>query len=807
MQDSSSKSLYPVRQGAVILKALAFFVPIACIVCLLLWRIYAVQRQLQLETLVQDESARLLLHADGVTTQVQQAVQDLLFLEDLQLPSRYLESPSPETRAELEDIFLSLARSGRYDQIRLLDASGMEIVRVNFNDGMPGSVPPDKLQDKSGRYYFEDTMALPPNQVFISPLDLNVEHGEIEQPFKPMLRLGAPVYGELGEKAGCLVLNMLARKMLAGLASNAMSGRLMLMNMDGYWLRGPAPDEEWGFMFPERPEMVAMRFQERFPQVWKYALERTTTQQLTADGLFCTRVVRPLSVGQWSSSGAAATKAASGAGVSPSGYFWVLASHVPMEQLRSMLPSPWRFLLFGGALTLLFAAGSYLLSLFHGHLSSAFGHLKSSYASLQEAEGRLRERESFYRALFENNLAMLLLVSPEDGSLHQANTAAADFYGYELSEFEKLSLPGLDVRRDQEVLAELQEAAAKSSVRLFATHVLKDQDRREMELYIGPVQHDGRTLLFCILHDVTEQRRAERDLREREQLLSTISNAAQDAIIMIGPDDTAMFWNPAAERMFGHSAQDVGSTSLHALLTPERDRQRALQAMQHFAKTGEGPIVDTLAEMVALKKDGTEFPVEISVSRLRLRHGWGAVASVRDITERKEFEEKLHVLATTDPLTGLLNRREFLDTAEREIRRAKRHQQGLALLMLDVDHFKFVNDSYGHEAGDKVLQHLAQVCLETLRAEDACARIGGEEFAMVVTETDRDGALRAAERLRRGIEQSQVRHDGKAISITVSIGVALAFEHDASTVPALLNQADAALYRAKARGRNCVELA
>lgn len=808
MQQKSEQPSFNPRQRTVLFKALAFFIPVSCIVCLLLWRIHAVQYQAQLEAIVYDEQARLELFAESLESSLQQAVEDLLFLEALESPSEYLETPSPALRKDIEDIFSALAaRKKDYDQLRLLDASGKEVIRVNYNQGQPRIVPRDELQDKSNRYYFTDTMSLPPGQIFISPLDLNVERGQVERPFKPMLRLGAPVYGPLGEKVGALVLNVLAQNMLSRLHTFGQSGKLMLMNSEGYWLRGLNPDEEWGFMFPEEPGMQKMRFQNRFPRVWASALEHDLTRQLTNAGLFCTRTLRPLDVGQWSSSASPTLVDANREGIAPGAYFWILASFIPTQQLEAMLPSPARVMMLGAGLVLLFAAGSYLLAMLHGHLSSAYEQLKFSYASLKETEHRLRDREAFYRSLFENNLAMLLLISPENGRLDQANAAAAGFYGYDPATFNAMTLQQLDIREEQDVLAELQDAASQNSVRRYATHVLKNHERREMELYIGPVQHDGRTLLFCILYDVTEQRRAERNLREREALLSTISNAAQDAIIMIGPDDTPLYWNPAASKMFGYSFEEVSDTSLHALLTPERDRQRALQAMQHFAKTGQGPIVDTLAEMTALKQDGTEFPVEISLSSLHLGHGWAAVASVRDITERKEFERRLHVLATTDPLTGLINRREFMETADRELKRAKRHQQGLALLMLDIDHFKFVNDSYGHEAGDKVLQNLANVCLQTLRSEDHCARIGGEEIAMVVTETDREGALRAAERVRRGIEQSSVDYRGTKISITASIGVALAFEHDADSVPTLLNQADAALYRAKDKGRNCVELA
>ena len=169
-------------------------------------------------------------------------------------------------------------------------------------------------------------------------------------------------------------------------------------------------------------------------------------------------------------------------------------------------------------------------------------------------------------------------------------------------------------------------------------------------------------------------------------------------------------------------------------------------------------------------------------------------------------EEQMRRLATEDSLTRTYNRRHFSDLAERAWAHAARHARPLSLLMLDADHFKSVNDTYGHAAGDAVLTRLAEVCRESLRASDVVGRYGGEEFVILLSETDSSKAQKTAERLRRQLERTQVDTDKGTVTFTVSIGVATKTNSSLS-VEQLLEQADAALLRAKREGRNRVGVA
>ncbi len=175
-----------------------------------------------------------------------------------------------------------------------------------------------------------------------------------------------------------------------------------------------------------------------------------------------------------------------------------------------------------------------------------------------------------------------------------------------------------------------------------------------------------------------------------------------------------------------------------------------------------------------------------------------------EIIVRKKAEEQLTVLATTDPLTNALNRRHFMTLAEIEFERASRYDNNLSVIMIDLDHFKQVNDSHGHATGDLVLQELVVICQSTLRSIDIVARYGGEEFVILLPETDIDGALLTAERLRQRIEAATIGTLEGPLSTTASFGVACLDEEQQLSVETLLDHADQALYAAKAAGRNRV---
>ena len=213
--------------------------------------------------LMRDAEERVLLEGCQHWSEMYQAVAnsalrdvvtDLILLANDNRMVSFIERPGDPINKGLVARFLNLAATkGRYDQVRIISAKGPELLRVDYNNGLPEVVPPARLQDKSGRYYLTDALALDPGQLYVSPLDLNVEHGKIEMPLKPMLRIATPLLNSRGEKAAILILNFLAEELFRSLraANKGHAGSLYLLDGEGFTLMGPNPDELWGFMMPE----------------------------------------------------------------------------------------------------------------------------------------------------------------------------------------------------------------------------------------------------------------------------------------------------------------------------------------------------------------------------------------------------------------------------------------------------------------------------------------------------------------------------------------------------------------------------
>jgi len=178
--------------------------------------------------------------------------------------------------------------------------------------------------------------------------------------------------------------------------------------------------------------------------------------------------------------------------------------------------------------------------------------------------------------------------------------------------------------------------------------------------------------------------------------------------------------------------------------------------------------------------------------------------SLQDELE-EQFQKNIYESATRDGLTRVYNKKYFMDTMRKEFAYCLRHRVPLSLLMLDVDHFKRINDTYGHQAGDQVLIRVAQKIAETIRVEDLLARYGGEEFALMLREATDDQALACAERVRRAVEGAELFASGTPLKITVSVGVATLLDSDYSQPEELIATADKYLYRAKHGGRNRVD--
>ncbi|BCS96602.1 hypothetical protein DSLASN_22340 [Desulfoluna limicola] len=221
---------------------------------------------------------------------------------------------------------------GDYDQIRFLDEQGMETIRINYNAGTPSVVPKEQLQNKGSRYYFKDAYRLDTNEVYVSPFDLNIEHGRIEQPLKPMIRIGTPVFDNQGRKRGVLLLNYLGQRLLDLLDLPGNASHYMLLNSDGFWLKGLSANDEWGFMFETKKNQ---KFSTAFPGAWSHITARDFGQFLNKNGLFTFATVYPFFQATKTSTGAGKPFTPSSAWMDAKGYNWKVIGWISHDTLTA----------------------------------------------------------------------------------------------------------------------------------------------------------------------------------------------------------------------------------------------------------------------------------------------------------------------------------------------------------------------------------------------------------------------------------------------------------------------------------------
>lgn len=300
---------------------------------------------------------------------------------------------------------------------------------------------------------------------------------------------------------------------------------------------------------------------------------------------------------------------------------------------------------------------------------------------------------------------------------------------------------------------------------------------------------------------VLQQQIEERKLADIESRIAAVAFESHECMMITDANSVIIRINHAFTDSTGYTAQDVVGKTPRMLQSGRHNADFYREMWETIRRTGmwHGEIWDR-------RKNGEIYPKWLTISTVKDSNGivTNYVGSHIDITDRKLLEDELNRQAHIDFLTGVSNRRHFMELAEQELNRATRYANSLSIFMMDIDFFKQVNDTHGHKAGDAVLIKLAQVCCETLREVDVIGRIGGEEFAILLPETDMETAAEVAERLRVAITDTKVPlESGLPLRVTVSIGV-VSLSSKEDNIDVLLNLADKALYEAKETGRNKV---
>jgi signal transduction histidine kinase len=398
---------------------LTVFLPLSALVGGVLGTIYYQQVEIEKVVLKTNELGKVDLQTKVISADFHSVVSDLMIISKQNELERVFEGVDGQKQALSQEFLLFSRYKKLYDQIRFLDQSGKEVVRVNFKQGEPAIVPEEKLQVQAKRYWFNDTLRLNQGQVFVSPLDLNIERGQVEQPLKPMIRFGTPVFDRRGQKRGIVILNYFGAKLLdnSNQAFVNTSSEGMLLNADGYWLKGANSQDEWGFMFPDRKNRT---FSKTFPQAWQQISQKESGQFQTAEGMFTFATVYPLLEGQKSSTGARKAFAPSQNQIDTKSYYWKIVSRMSPEMLatKSNRLLSQLLLLYTGLVGLI-GIGSWLLARASVNRQMGQLELKQSEIHLRELVEREKILKTRLSSQIRNSLDLNTILSTVVGEVRE----------------------------------------------------------------------------------------------------------------------------------------------------------------------------------------------------------------------------------------------------------------------------------------------------------------------------------------------------------------------------------------------------
>ncbi|MEW8141586.1 MAG: sensor domain-containing diguanylate cyclase [Candidatus Thiodiazotropha endolucinida] len=518
-----------------ILSFLMLFIPASLLLALIFYAFSTQTEKYELQTTLIREEAALNSASELTSLLFEQKLSDLMVLAEGEVLRSYIHDPSLKHWIRVAREFSLFARrKPKYFQLRYIDNSGMEVIRINSDDNVQEIVPQSEMQNKADRYYFKEAMKLALGEIYISPLDLNVERGVIEQPVKPTVRFATPVSDGYGRKRGIVIINYTPNELLQRIADNfeTLRGNAVMLNSQGHWLQGVPEEQLWGFMYGRDETFATQK-----PDVWAAVTSSEKGSFFTDDGVYIFKRAYPL--------------------------------------VRNRL-----------------------------------GTLENVDETIVPSPSRVEKRYWIFLSHISNSL--------------------------------------------------IEDLTAKRMIVATITYLL----------------------LFLVA-------------------------------------------------------------------------------------------------------------------------GVISVLFAKNSVQKKQAFRKLQQYATTDDLTGLANRRELDKVALREFKRATRFTRHLSVLMLDLDHFKAINDTYGHKVGDSVLRHVADICVGSIRGQDFMARYGGEEFTILLPETNIENSSNLAQRICDQIAAMPYQEGQQLISITVSVGASEIEDGDIDFND-LLNRSDKALYEAKKRGRNQV---
>jgi len=616
-----------------ILQQTLLFALISTIVLLVVasihYGLYLSAERLQLE---QDELLNLELGKTTIQTELSNIQSDVNFLARQAEMHRYVDDLGPanlEIMARDYQLFASQRRI--YDQIRLLDVDGQEIIRINYHDGQAVIVGQDDLQTKADRYYFRESIQLERNEIYISPFDLNVEHGQVQIPLKPVIRFGTPVFNSRDEKVGVLILNYLGNRLLDSFrsATSNIASHIMLLNSDGYWLSHPDRDLEWGFMLDQDRS-----FATDFPEEWKIISTSEAGQLQTPSGLFTYTTVYPgLEIAGYRD-GFSRGKPRPESFNRP----WSLVAQVTPHELAAI---PQRFiqenLLFYLVVWMIFLIGSHVIARLN---------VQHQLAEIQV------EFEQYFRKVLES-IELYVLAVDTDGRITFCNDALIRLLGWDRDELiGKDWVNTLVVSRHREQChAHFREILQKDDKSGQHESWLQDRHGREYLIrwhnsLLSDAEGQDIGLIF-MGEDITAHRENEIKVRQ----LSQAVEQSPASVILTNNQGQIEYVNPKFERLTGYSLAEVKGLNPRVLKSGETSPEDYSKLWNTIKQGGTWRGI-----FHNRKKNGELYWESASISGIRNPEGeiTHFLAVKEDITQQKLLEERFRHCFNAAPVAMVM---------------------------------------------------------------------------------------------------------------------------------------------------------
>ena len=615
---------------AVLKLALALYLPVILALTGLAYGLLRIDVEIHLQKLQVQETGELKIAEQILLHDFEYATSDLQFLAQTPSLKRFISDASPAEKQRVTEHFLNMVQTKqRYDQIRYFDHSGMEKIRVNLINNRAVTVPDKALQNNADRYYFPEMLRLGAGEIYASALDLNIEHGQIETPYKPTLRFGTPVFNRAGKKQGGLMLNYHGQELLDDF-THAMGEKrhAMLLNHDGYWLSSPDPALEWGFMFGRDDT-----FGKYHPDAWARISAAQQGSMLTQKGLYTFNTVYPLRaeehvypLGQNGGDQKAGSQ-------SNQDYYWKIVSLVPAAELPAVSASqyPRSFALFILSLVLLALLALYLAFTLLSRRQLRAAALENE-AQLKQAQ-RLAQLGSWELDLITQKLAW----SDEIYRILEIEPSAF-VASYEA--FLNLVHPQDRERVNLAYAESVQNHTLYSTEHrlLFADGRIKHVMERGETFYDThnrPVRSNG------TMQDITERTQAEEARLRAEMLFHMVFNNVADGIVIHDFSGHYLEVNQIFCERLGYSREELLQLSPAAIHAPE-DAAKFSEHIRELNEKGQ-----LTCEMTHISKEGRRIPVEVSARLIEYQGKPATLSVIRDISERKATQEALRYSAET----------------------------------------------------------------------------------------------------------------------------------------------------------------